>query len=98
MRGRTQLELEDSSLTMSQEERLNRKQEEERLRLELLEAREALQRAQLEQESASKAARTLDEANPDGLYAFQKASNHYGEALERYTIAMRNLSDFLLKR
>jgi hypothetical protein len=76
---------------MSQEERLNRKQE-ECLRRELHEAREALQRAQLDHESACKAGGTLDAGNPDGLYAFQKASKHYGAALERYSEALRDLS------
>ena len=45
---------------MNQEERLNRKQEEERLHLEVVEAREALQRAELEHESACKASEVFD--------------------------------------
>ena len=60
---------------MDPEERLNRTEEEERLRHELEEARDALQRA------------------------CQKAStNDRAAALERYTLTLRNLSDFLLKR
>ena len=83
---------------MSREERLIRAQEEERLRQELQEAREAFERAHLESKSAMQAANALDANTPDGLYAFRRANSRYRAALERYHIALRNFSDFLLKR
>ena len=63
----------------------SRAEEEQRLRREWQEARESLHRAQLEHEFANKAGR-----NPSGLYRLR-------EALERYTVALRDLLDFLLK-
>ena len=83
---------------MSPEERLNRAREEERLRRELQEAQEALQLANRERESACQIEQALDAGNRDGLYAFEKAHGRYRAALEEYTSALRNLSDFLLKR
>ena len=83
---------------MSLDERPIRAEEEERLRRELQEAREAFEHAHREREAAVQGGVPLDAGNPDGHYAFQRSGVQYRAALERYTIALRNLSDFLLKR
>ena len=83
---------------MSHGDRLIRAQEEERLRKEMLEAREACQRAQEAREMSAQMSHAFDASNPDGTYALAKAEAQHRDALDRYITALRNLSDFLLKR
>ena len=83
---------------MSPEERLMSASEEDRLRREVLEAREAFERAHLESKSAVQTAGPLEADHGDGLHACRKANGHYAAALERYCAALRTFSDFILKR
>ena len=82
---------------MSPRVRLASAQEEERLRREVLEAREASERVHLESKSAVQTAGPLEAAHPDGLCTFRKANGGYRAALERYCAALRNFSDLILK-
>ena len=72
---------------MSPKEQLTSAGEEERLRRELQQAREAFERALNESHAAAQTAGTLD---PDEPYAFRKVYSHYSAALERYSTALRN--------
>ena len=83
---------------MSPEVRLASAQEEARLRREVLEAREACERARQAREMATQMSDALDASNPDGGYAFGKVEAQHTAALDRYIAALHNLSDFVLNR
>lgn len=75
----------------------NRAEEEDRLRREMQQAREAFERARCEHEAACKRWRHARCRQSRWAPRIQETSSHYRAALEKYIVALRNLSDFFFE-
>ncbi len=69
----------------------------DRLRAELDDAREELQRASAIYRRLMPIARDVDPSSPDGTLALRQALRAKQNALERYMRALRSFNDFLLR-
>jgi len=70
---------------------------EAQLKTELMQARAVYDRAKVSFDEASGHAHSIGFDHPDGVYALHVAAREYGQALARYSEAVKRFASFVLR-